>query len=347
MTRTTVAPQHPGHPRAGVFVGDEIATTPTTEHSRAVASAGASRRHVLGLEGVPASLILELLDAADRCRTRWQSSRAPRPDLQGIEVCNAFFEDSTRTRISFELAERRLAMTLTTFGAMGSSVSKGESMIDTLQTIAAMGVDIVVVRHASSGTATLLARETPVSVINAGDGAHEHPTQGLLDLLTLRDAWGGEFSGRRIAIVGDLAHSRVARSAIAGLRTLGTRVVVAGPATLVPDGIESLGCTLAPSVDDAVEGAHAVMALRLQRERMEQGLLPSIGEYAREWGINARRVARMRPDAVVMHPGPMNRDVEIASDVADGGRSVILRQVSNGVAVRGAVLAYCAGRELA
>jgi aspartate carbamoyltransferase catalytic subunit len=274
-------------------------------------------------------------------------SRAPVSDLEGVEVVNAFFEDSTRTRVSFELAERRLGMTVASFGAAGSSASKGETLLDTVRTVAAMGIDVLVVRHRASGSAELLAREAPVVVINAGDGAHEHPTQGLLDLLTLTDAWAGDIAGRRVAIVGDIAHSRVARSAIAGLTTLGATVTVAGPPTLMPRGVETLGCHVASDAGEAIEGADAVMALRLQCERMEQGLLPSLGEYARDWGITAQRLARARPHAVVLHPGPMNREVEIASDVADGSRSVILRQVENGVAVRAAVLAWCVGKEAA
>jgi aspartate carbamoyltransferase catalytic subunit len=211
-----------------------------------------------------------------------------------------------------------------------------------MQTIAAMGIDVVVVRHRASGVPALLARELDCSIVNAGDGTHEHPTQGLLDLMTLRRAWGGSFAGRTIAIVGDVAHSRVARSACHGLRTLGARVRVCGPATLMPAEIERLGAEIAPTVEDALRGADAVMALRLQRERMEAGLLPSLSEYARVWGLDARRVRLMKPGAPVLHPGPINRGVEIASDVADGERSLILEQVTNGVAVRCAVLARCA-----
>jgi aspartate carbamoyltransferase catalytic subunit len=202
-------------------------------------------------------------------------------------------------------------------------------------------VSVVVVRHRSSGTARFLAEAIEASVINAGDGQHEHPTQGLLDLMTLRDAWRGRFEGRRIAIVGDLTHSRVARSAIAGLQTLGARVTVCGPGTLVPAEIESLGCELAPTVEDALRGADAAMALRIQRERMEGGLLPAGGEYARLWGLSADRLRLMADDAVVLHPGPVNRGVEITPEAADGPRSVILEQTANGIAVRCAVLSWC------
>jgi aspartate carbamoyltransferase catalytic subunit len=303
----------------------------------------AGRRHLLGLEGMPAGEILEILDHAEEFRNRWKSGERLSDELQGVAVLNAFFEDSTRTRVSFELAEKRLGAIALSVSNDGSSVSKGESLLDTVRTVAAMGVDVIVVRHAAAGVPAHVARHVEVSVINAGDGAHEHPTQGLLDLLTLRDAWQGRFEGRRLAIVGDLAHSRVARSAIHGLNALGGSVVVAGPPTLIPAGIESLGCAVAASVEQALEGADAVMALRIQRERMESGLLPSLSEYARVWGIDRRRMERAQPGAVVMHPGPLNRGVEIASDVADGARSVILDQVANGVAIRSAVLARCAG----
>jgi aspartate carbamoyltransferase catalytic subunit len=298
-------------------------------------------RHLLGLEGMSAETLLGLLDQAAGYRTMLQSGMVS-DELAGITVLNAFFEDSTRTRVSFELAARRLGALSVTIGENGTSVSKGESLLDTVRTVVAMGVSLVVVRHRASGTAAYLARHLDAGVINAGDGAHEHPTQGLLDLLTLRDAWDGRFEGRRIAIVGDIAHSRVARSAIFGLRALGAAVTVAGPATLMPAEIGSLGCAVAPTVEAALRDADAVMALRLQKERMEAGLLPSLAEYARVWGIDAARVRLMKPDAVVLHPGPLNRGVEIASDVADGERSVILDQVANGVAARCAVLARCA-----
>jgi aspartate carbamoyltransferase catalytic subunit len=301
-------------------------------------------RHLLGLEAMPARVILSLLDAAREWRARWTESRAPATALAGVEVCNAFFEDSTRTRLSFELAERRLGATPLSFTMAGSSCSKGESLLDTLRTIAALGVGVVVMRHRDAGAALLAARELDASVVNAGDGAHEHPTQGLLDLLTLADHWGGAFAGRRVAILGDIAHSRVARSATHGLTTLGARVTLAGPATLVPREVAALGAEVADDAETALRGADAAIALRLQTERMEQGLLPSLAEYARSWRLDAARVRLMKPDAVVLHPGPMNRGVEIAGDVADGERSLVLRQVANGVAVRAAVLAWCSGR---
>ncbi len=303
-----------------------------------------SPRHLLGLEGLSAGAIVELLDAAADHRARFRSGdRRPTGALAGVTVCNAFFEDSTRTRVSFELAQQRMGASFVTFTTAGSSVSKGETLLDTLRTITSMDVDLVVLRHPAAGAAAHVAGALPnVGVINGGDGAHEHPTQGLLDLLTLRDAWDGRFEGRRLAIVGDIAHSRVARSAIHGALALGARVTAAGPATLMPAEVESLGVEVAPTIEEALRGADAAMALRIQRERMESGLLPSLSEYARVWGLNAARVALLAPGAPVMHPGPMNRGVEISDEVADGERSVVFQQTENGVAVRCAVLARCA-----
>jgi aspartate carbamoyltransferase catalytic subunit len=286
--------------------------------------------------------LVDLLDQAQRFRELLDGPGVQSRELAGVTVCNAFFENSTRTRVSFELAEQRMGATHVSFAADSSSTSKGETLLDTLRVIQSMRVDLFVVRHAAAGAAAYLARHLEAGVINAGDGRHEHPTQGLLDLLAMRRAFAGRFEGRRVAIVGDIAHSRVARSAIHGLRILGAAVTVAGPATLVPAGVETLGVEHAANVDDAMRGADAAMALRLQRERMDQGLLASTSEYARTWGVNARRVELMKPGAVVLHPGPMNRGVEISSEVADGPRSVIFAQVTDGVAERCAVLARCA-----
>ena len=265
------------------------------------------QRHLLALEGMSREGLLAILDDAERDLARLELDRSPTNELKGLTVVIAMFEDSTRTRVSFQIAAKRLGATVSTFSSHGLSLSKGETLRDTLRIFEANGADVVVVRHSSPGSAAYLAEQIESAVVNAGDGMHEHPTQGLLDLMTLRQVWRGRFEGRRVAIVGDIAHSRVARS-----------------------------------VDEALEGAAAVMARRIQRERMEKGLLPSLGEYARVWGVNAERVRRMKPDAVVMHPGPVNRGVEIAPDVADGERSVILDQVANGVAVRCAVLRRCA-----
>jgi aspartate carbamoyltransferase catalytic subunit len=302
-----------------------------------------ARPHLLGLEGMPRDEILRLLDRAAHYRLLMREHAMPTGELRGVTVCNAFFEDSTRTRISFELAERGLGASSVLFSVGGSSVSKGETLLDTLRVVTSMRVDILVVRHSSSGQAHYLARHLDAAVINAGDGRHEHPTQGLLDLMTLRQAWNDVWERRRIAIVGDISHSRVARSAIFGLVTLGVEVTVAAPATLMPEGIELLGVAVAPTVEDAMRGADAAMTLRIQKERMEGGLLPSLDEYSRGWGITRERVELMKPGAVVLHPGPMNRGVEIAPDVADGPRSVILDQVENGVAIRCAVLQRAAG----
>ena len=300
-----------------------------------------SRRHLTGLEGIPRETLLHLLDAARRYREKlsggpWQSDA-----LRGVAVCNAFFEDSTRTRVSFELAAQRLGAMTTTIAETGTSLAKGESLLDTLRVVVSMRVGVIVVRHRSSGMARFLAGELDASIVNAGDGQHEHPTQGLLDLMTLRDAWGGRFEGRRIAIVGDITHSRVARSAIAGLNVLGARVTVCGPGTLIPAEVEALGCELAPTVENALRGADAAMALRIQRERMDRGLLPAGGEYARIWGLTPDRLRLMADHGVVLHPGPVNRGVEITPEAADGPRSAILDQTANGIAVRCAVLSWC------
>ena len=302
----------------------------------------APSHHLLGLEGLPRHDLAALLERSQYYRDLLDGPGIASRVLEGVSVCNAFFETSTRTRVSFELAEERLGATHVSFSVSDSSTAKGESLLDTLEVLQSMRVDLIVVRHASSGAAAFLARHLDSGILNAGDGSHEHPTQGLLDLLTLRQVWNGRFEGRRIALVGDIAHSRVVRSAIYGLRTLGTEVVLAGPPTLIPLGIETLGVQVARTVEEAMSGADAVMTLRLQRERMEQGLLASASEYARVWGIDARRVALLHPDAVVMHPGPVNRGVELSPAVMDGERSVIFDQVTNGVAVRCAVLERCA-----
>ena len=300
-------------------------------------------RHLLALEGMTRDELLELLVASARER-EWLARGEPnRTTLAGLTVVLAFIEDSTRTRTSFEIAAQRLGANVVVFSSAASSLNKGESLLDTVRLFEAMGSSLVVVRHPSSGAPAWLARQLDrMGVINAGDGMHEHPTQGLLDLLTLHDAWEGRFEGRRLAIVGDIGHSRVARSAIAGLTTLGARVTVCGPGTLLPADVELLGCEVAPTIEDALAGADAAMALRLQRERMERALLPSFGEYARVWGLSPERIALMAPHAVVLHPGPVNRGVELAHAVADGLRARILAQVANGVAVRCAVLQRCA-----
>ena len=259
------------------------------------------------------------------------------PALRGRMVVNLFFEASTRTRFSFETAEKWLSADSLNFSAKGSSVEKGESLLDTARNLQAMSPDLIVIRHGSPGVPHFLARHLKAGVVNAGDGAHEHPTQALLDALTIRQRLG-RLEGLRVAICGDIAHSRVVRSNIWLLTKMGSKVVVCGPPTLLPDRIAAMGVEVTTDFDEALEGADVVMMLRMQLERQGMSLFPSIREYFRLYGLDAKRLARAKPGAIVMHPGPMNRGVEIASDIADSDRSVILDQVANGVAVRMAVL---------
>jgi len=264
------------------------------------------------------------------------------PTLRGRLVVTLFFENSTRTRTSFELAAKRLSADTLSFSVDTSSAAKGESLMDTARNIHAMSPDAIVIRHPGTGAPHLLARSFPFSVINAGDGINEHPSQALLDMLTMRDHWGS-LEGRTVAIVGDVQHSRVARSNIHGLTTMGARVLVAGPGTMCRRELAGLPVERRHTVDDVVAEADAIMMLRIQRERLGQAVLPSAREYAAFYGLDLERLQRARPDVLVMHPGPINRGVEIDSDLADGERSVILEQVTNGIAVRMAVLYLCAG----
>lgn len=313
--------------------------TPESAGSFATPPLAADPRHLLGLEGLTREQLTALLDEAVIERDRLRAGGPDRADLAGCMIMLAFIEDSTRTRTSFDIAARRLGAQTIAFSASASSLNKGESVLDTMRLFEAMGAQLLVVRHFVSGAAAHLAARLPrMAVINAGDGMHEHPTQGLLDLMTLRDRWNGGFEGRRLVIVGDIAHSRVARSAIAGLTAMGATVTVCGPGTLMPADVEGLGCTRADSLEDALAGADGVMALRLQRERMEKGLLPALGEYAARFGVTPARVALMKPGAPVLHPGPVMRGVDLPCEVADGESSVVLDQVANGVAVRCAVL---------
>ena len=282
--------------------------------------------------------IVQLLDLAESYALLNRSGKAPRDLLRGRTLINLFFEDSTRTRTSFELAGKRLGADVINMSVAASSVNKGETLLDTATTLNAMNCDLLVVRHAESGAPALLAQKVDACVINAGDGTHEHPTQALLDALTIRRRRGA-IAGLTVAICGDIAHSRVARSNILLLLTLGARVRVVGPPTLMPAGIEALGVTVHHSLESGLPGADIVMMLRLQRERMARGLVPSAREYFRRYGLDAARLALARPDALVMHPGPMNRGIEIDSAVADDPtRSLIREQVEMGVAVRMAVL---------
>jgi aspartate carbamoyltransferase catalytic subunit len=265
------------------------------------------------------------------------------PALRGKTIVNLFYENSTRTRTSFEIAGKWLSADVVNFSASGSSAAKGESFIDTAKNIAAMSPDVVVVRHSCAGAPTILARELSCSIVNAGDGAHERPTQALLDLLTIREK-KGHFEGLSVTIVGDIAHSRVARSNIHGMRKLGMTVTVAGPPTLIPPYVQELGCKVSYRLEDAIRDVDIIMMLRLQQERMHAGLIPSLREYSRYWGLSLDKLAASaRPDVLIMHPGPVNRGVELSPEVADGPYSVILDQVSKGVAVRMGVLLLLAG----
>jgi aspartate carbamoyltransferase catalytic subunit len=293
-------------------------------------------RHLLGIEPLAESEIQTILDTAEALREILDRPIKKVPALRGKTVVNLFYEASTRTRSSFEIAERVLSADSLSIAAAASSATKGETLLDTARNLEAMNPDMVIVRHASSGAPHLLAKHCRFSVVNAGDGAHEHPTQALLDALTIRQK-KGRLHGLKVAIVGDILHSRVARSNLWLLSKLGAKAVVAGPPTLVPPGLEGLA-RVTYSIDEAVEGADVIMMLRIQLERMAGGFFPTTREYHKRYGLTEERVRRAKKDVLVMHPGPMNRGVEIASEVADGPYSVILEQVTNGVAVRMAVL---------
>ncbi|QDW66236.1 aspartate carbamoyltransferase catalytic subunit [Luteimonas granuli] len=297
-------------------------------------------RHLLTLEGLPRETLVALLDRA-QAFVDHGGAADPRTALAGTAVCTLFFEASTRTRLSFQRAAQRLGADVLGFDASTSSTSKGESALDTLRTIEAMGVRGFIVRQREDGGAARLAAaaQPGTAVVNAGDGRSAHPTQGLLDVLTLRQAKGADFARLKVAIVGDIRHSRVARSELHALRTLGIGEIRAcGPAGLLPGDATLDGCGVGDDLDAALDGVDAVFMLRLQRERMAEGLVPSLEEYHRDYGLTAARLRRAAPDAVVLHPGPMNRGVEISDEVADGPQSMVLRQVANGVAVRMAVL---------
>ena len=294
-------------------------------------------KDLLGIEPLTAEEIALLLDTAESMRSIGERQIKKVPALRGRMVVNLFFEASTRTRFSFETAEKWLSADSLNFVAKGSSVEKGETLLDTARNLEAMAPDLIVIRHQTPGVPHFLARNLKAGVINAGDGAHEHPTQALLDALTIRRRLG-RLRGLRVAIAGDLAHSRVVRSNIWLLTKMGAKVVVCAPPTLMPPRIEEMGVDATTDFDAALEGADVVMMLRMQLERQGTSLFPSAREYFKHYGLTAARLARAKPEAIVMHPGPMNRGVEIASDVADSPRSVILEQVSNGVAVRMAAL---------
>ena len=299
-------------------------------------------KDLLGLEPLTPEQIQLILDTAEPFKEISERAIKKVPALRGQTIVNLFFEASTRTRISFEFAEKRLSADTVNVASSGSSVQKGETLVDTARNLEAMRIDMVVIRHGASGAARFLADRIESNVINAGDGTHEHPTQGLLDLLTLRDHFG-TLAGRRVCIVGDVLHSRVARSNIWGLKKMGAEVAVCGPRSLLPWAIGEFGVTVFSRVEEAIEWAEALNILRLQLERMTAGYIPSLREYNRVFGITRERLARAPRDVLILHPGPMNRGVEIDSDVADGPHSVILNQVTNGVAIRMAVLYLLAG----
>jgi len=300
-------------------------------------------RHLIGLEGLDRGEILQVLDLAVSMKEVLSRPVKKVPSLRGKGIVNLFFEASTRTRSSFEIAAKTLSADALNWTAAQSSTTKGETLIDTARNLEAMRPDVIVVRHAASGAPNLLARNVACAVVSAGDGAHEHPSQGLLDCFTLRERLGS-LEGKTVAIVGDISHSRVARSDLHALPKLGARVRVCGPPTMIPAGIEALGAEVEHDLRRAVDGAHAVVMLRIQHERIGDPLIPNTREYSRYWGLNARKAREwLRPDAVILHPGPINRGVELSSDVADGPQSLILDQVQNGVAVRMAILYLLAG----
>ncbi len=299
-------------------------------------------KDLLGLEQLTAEQINLVLDTALPLKEISERTIKKVPTLRGATIVNLFFEASTRTRISFEFAEKRMSADTVNVGAAGSSVSKGETLVDTARNLEAMRIDMVVIRHPASGAAQFLAERIESNVINAGDGTHEHPTQGLLDLLTLRDHFG-TIAGKKVCLCGDVLHSRVARSNIWGLTKLGAEVAVCGPRSLLPNAIEEMGVKVFDRIEAAIEWADALNVLRLQLERMHAGYIPSLREYNRVFGVTRERLERAPRDVLILHPGPMNRGVEIDSDVADGPHSVILNQVTNGVAIRMAVLYLLSG----
>jgi aspartate carbamoyltransferase catalytic subunit len=300
------------------------------------------RKDLLGMQDLDAAEIIGVLDTAASMKEIAAREIKKVPTLRGKTVVNLFYEASTRTRTSFEIAGKWLSADVINFSASGSSADKGESLLDTARNIEAMSPDVVVVRHQAAGAPALLARHLRCGVVNAGDGAHEHPTQALLDLMTIREK-KGHLEGLNVTIVGDITHSRVARSDIHGMRKMGITVTVAGPPTLIPAQCQELGVKVSHRLEEAIAHADVIMMLRLQHERMQGGFIPSLREYSRVWGLSLAKLEHCRPDVLIMHPGPVNRGVELAPEVADSAYSVILDQVSNGVAVRMAVLYMLAG----
>jgi aspartate carbamoyltransferase catalytic subunit len=303
-------------------------------------------KHILGLEQMSAEDIQHIITIARSFKEISTRPIKKVPTLRGKTIVNFFFEPSTRTRLSFEIAAKRMSADTFNIAASTSSATKGETLIDTAKNLQAMSPDIIILRHSSSGAPHLLARNIDAAVINAGDGTHEHPSQGLLDIMTILEH-KGSLAGLKIAIVGDIAHSRVAGSDIIGFNRLGAKVFLAGPATYIPAGVEQLGVTVCRDIREAIDGADVVMALRIQKERQNDPLIPSLREYSAFYGINNKLLGLAKDDVIVMHPGPINRGVEMNPDVADGKRSVILDQVTNGVAVRMALLYLVLGGDKA
>ena len=304
-----------------------------------------TNRHFLGLKDYPGEDIQSIIDTAFQFREVLDRPIKRVPSLQGQTIVNLFFENSTRTRISFELAQKRLSADTVNFSGTGSSLKKGESFKDTVQNLEAMKIDAVVMRHPVPGSPNQLTRFVDAVVINAGDGTHEHPTQGILDMMSLHEAFGA-LEGLKVGIIGDIAHSRVARSDIFGLATMGAKVTLCGPPTLLPLNVEVLPAAVSYSIDEVIDWADAIIVLRLQLERMGQKLIPSVREYRSFFGITSERMKNHSKQLVIMHPGPMNRGIEIDSDVADGKQAIILNQVLNGVASRMAILYLLLGQKI-
>lgn len=301
-------------------------------------------KDLLGLRGMSAERITQILDTAVHFRGVSQRRIKKVPTLRGRTVMMAFFENSTRTKTSFELAAKRLSADVLSFSASTSSTKKGETLMDTARNLDAMSPDAIIIRHSSTGAPHMLAQNFPWSVINAGDGVNEHPTQALLDMLTIRDAFG-DIAGKHVAIIGDIRHSRVARSNIFGLKTMGAEVSVAGPGTMTPIELNAFGIQRRHKIDDVLESADVIMMLRIQHERLGRAMLPSVNEYAQLYGMDMARLNRTRPSTLLLHPGPINRGVELSPDAADSQQSAILKQVSNGIAVRMALLYLLLGGE--
>ena len=301
-----------------------------------------NRKHLLDIESLTAEEINTVLDTARAFKAVGERAIKKVPALRGKTVVNLFIEPSTRTRISFELAALRLTADVINFTAEASSLKKGETLKDTARNLEALNADIIIIRHSATGAPHFLSRFLKASVVNAGDGAHEHPTQALLDVFTIREK-RGSLQGLNVTILGDILYSRVARSNIWALTKLGANVTLCGPSTLVPKIFEKMGCRVTYNVEEAIADADIINLLRIQHERQRKSMFPSIGEYTSLYGLNKTRLARLKPDAIIMHPGPINRGVEIDSEIADSIRSVILEQVTNGLAVRMAVLFLVAG----